>query len=103
MGSVSGICKLQILKGAGSAKSVRMPKRSCKSPGKLICGCLLGDLNLPQNGAGSTGRCNTSLKFTCRSLKTQGLSGSLIQTQRDLVEMGLRVDGQVGPLWEVLS
>jgi hypothetical protein len=59
--------------------------------------------NLLKSRAGSTGRCNTSLKFTCRSLKTQGLSGSLIQTQRDLVEMGLRVDGQVGPLWEVLS
>jgi hypothetical protein len=29
--AVSGICNLQILKGAGRAKSAKMPKRSCKS------------------------------------------------------------------------
>src|SRR5580704_831185 len=38
-GSVSrlanGICNLQILKGAESAKSARMPKRSCKSLVKI--------------------------------------------------------------------
>jgi hypothetical protein len=31
------ICNLQILKDAGSAKSARMPKRSCKSLAKLSC------------------------------------------------------------------
>ena len=43
--------------------------------------------------AGSTGRCNTGLQFTRRRLKAQGLSRTLIQAQRDLVEMDLRVDG----------
>lgn len=37
-----------------------------------------------ENVAGSTGRCNTSLQFICRRLKTQGLSRALIETQRDL-------------------
>ena len=32
------ICNLQILKGAKSAKSARMPKRSCKSLAKFILG-----------------------------------------------------------------
>jgi hypothetical protein len=39
-GSVSlaanGICNLQIPKGAESAKSARMPNRSCKSLAKFI-------------------------------------------------------------------
>ena len=61
------------------------------------------DANLPFGSAGSTGRCNTGLQFTRRSLKAQVLSRALIEAQRDLVEMGLRVDGQVGFLWEVLS
>ena len=60
-------------------------------------------LKLPKNGAVSTGRCNTGLKFTRRRLKAQGLSRALIETQRDLVEMGLRVDGQVRLLRKVLS
>jgi len=51
----------------------------------------------------STGRCNTGLKFTRRRLKAQGLSRALIETQRDLIEMGLRVDGQVRFLRKVLS
>ena len=53
--------------------------------------------------AGSTGRCNTGLKFTRRSLKTQGLSRALIETQRDLVEMGLGVRRQVGAAGKILS
>ena len=57
----------------------------------------------PKTPAGSTGRCNTGLKFTRRSLKAQGLSRALIETQGDLVEMGLRVDGQVRLLRKVLS
>src|SRR3984885_15824887 len=40
----------------------------------------------------STGRCNTGLQFTRRRLKAQGLSRALVETQRDLVEMGLSVD-----------
>ena len=60
-------------------------------------------MKFQQSRAVSTGRCNTGLEFTRRSLKTQGLSGTLIETQSDLVEIGLRVDGQVGFLREVLS
>jgi hypothetical protein len=58
------------------------------------------ETNLPQTWAVSTGRCNTGLQFTRRGLKAQGLSGALVETQRDLVEMGLSVDGQVGLLRE---
>jgi hypothetical protein len=61
------------------------------------------EIGLTESRAVSTGRCNTGLEFTRRSLKTQGLSGALIETQSDLVEIGLRVDGQVGFLREVLS
>ena len=56
-----------------------------------------------QNGAVSTGRCNTGLKFTRGSLKAQGFSRTLIEAQSYLVEIGLRVTGQVGLLREVLS
>src|SRR5260370_42624740 len=56
-----------------------------------------------ENGAGSTGRCNTILKFTCRSLKAQSLSRALIEAQSYLVEIGLRVTGQVGFHVKVLS
>jgi hypothetical protein len=38
------ICNLQILKGAGSAQSARMPKRSCKSLAKFILWSPFGDL-----------------------------------------------------------
>ncbi|MBB5330808.1 hypothetical protein HDF14_004444, partial [Edaphobacter lichenicola] len=55
-------------------------------------------LSLPITLAVSTGRCNTGLQFTRRRLKAQGLSRALVETQRDLVEMGLSVDGQVGLL-----
>jgi len=61
------------------------------------------DPNLPKSRAGSTGRCNTGLQFTRRRFKAQGLSRALIETQSYLVEIGLRVDGQVGLLREVLS
>ena len=53
--------------------------------------------------AGSTGRCNTGLQFIRRTFKAQGLSRALIESQSYLVEIGLRVDGQVGLLGEVLS
>ena len=51
----------------------------------------------------STGRCNTISKFTCRSLKAQSLSWALIEAQSYLVEIGLRVTGQVGFPGKVLS
>jgi hypothetical protein len=56
-----------------------------------------------QSRAGSTGRCNTGLQFTRRRFKAQGFSRALIEAQSYLVEIGLRVDGQVGLLGEVLS
>jgi hypothetical protein len=58
---------------------------------------------LPKTRASSTGRCNTISKFTCRSLKAQSLSRALIEAQSYLVEIGLRVAGQVGFLGKVLS
>jgi hypothetical protein len=51
--------------------------------------------NLPKMRAGSTGRCNTGLQFTRRGFKAQGLSRALIEAQGYLVEIGLRVTGQV--------
>jgi hypothetical protein len=43
------------------------------------------------------------LEFTRRSVKSQGLSWTLIQEQRDLVELRLRIARQVGGSREVLS
>ena len=54
------------------------------------------------NAASSDGRRNTCLKFTRGSLKSQGLSWTLIQAQRDLVELRLRIARQVGSSREVL-
>jgi hypothetical protein len=42
-----------------------------------------------ESRAGSDGRRNTCLQCTCRSLEAQGLSGTSIQAQRDLVELRL--------------
>jgi hypothetical protein len=56
----------------------------------------------PITAASSDGRRNTCLKFTRRSLKSQGLSWMLIQAQRDLVELRLRIARQVGSSREVL-
>ena len=58
---------------------------------------------LPKTCAGSDGRRNTCLESSCRSLETQGFSGTLIQAQRDLVELRLRDRGKVGSSGEVLS
>jgi hypothetical protein len=41
-----------------------------------------------QNGAVSTGRCNTGLKFTCGSFKAQSFPRALIEAQRYFVEIG---------------
>ncbi len=64
----------------------------------LRCG-----VNCAKNEAVSTGRCNTGLQFTRRSLKSQSLSWTLIEAQSYLVEFGLRVTGQVGFLRKVLT
>jgi hypothetical protein len=48
-------------------------------------------------------RCNTCLECPGRSFKAQGLSWTLIEAQRYLVEIGLRAAGQVGFFGEVLS
>src|SRR5580692_819205 len=52
--------------------------------------------------ASSTGRCNTSVKSLSRGLECQSLAWSFIELTCHFVQMSLRVDRQVGPLWEVL-
>jgi site-specific DNA-methyltransferase (adenine-specific) len=47
----------------------------------------------PISAASSAGRRNTCVQSTCRSLETQGLSRTLIQALRDLVELRLRDGG----------
>jgi hypothetical protein len=47
--------------------------------------------NLQQNGAVSTGRCNTGLEFTSRSVKAQGFPWALIEAQGYFVEVCLGV------------
>src|ERR1700756_5009401 len=48
-------------------------------------------------------RCNTCLEFTGRSFKAQSFSWTLSEAQRYLVEIVLKITGQVGFLGEVLS
>jgi hypothetical protein len=48
------------------------------------------------------GRRNTCLQFIRWRLEAQGFSWTLIQAQRDLVELGLSDGGQVGSWREVL-
>src|SRR5689334_20684343 len=57
---------------------------------------------VPAKIASSEGRCNTCLQFTRWSLKSQGLSWTLIQAQRDLVELRLSDGSQIGSSREVL-
>src|SRR5271154_2348278 len=56
----------------------------------------------PVAAASSDGRCNTCAQFTRWSFESQCLSGSLIQAQRDMVELRLRKTRQVGASREVL-
>ncbi|MBB5061561.1 hypothetical protein HDF16_006297, partial [Granulicella aggregans] len=56
-----------------------------------------------QNGAVSTGRCNTGMEFTSGSIEVQSFPGTLIELPSHFIEVGLRVAGQVGFLGEVLS
>ena len=57
---------------------------------------MLASTSVPGSAAfaGSGGRRNTCSQFTRGSFKAQRFSGALIQAQRDLVEMRLRVDKQ---------
>src|SRR5512145_3571830 len=38
-----------------------------------------------------------------RRFKPQGFPGALVQSQRDLVQVRLRVTGEIGSFWEVLT
>jgi len=51
----------------------------------------------------STGRRNTFVKFLCRRMKLQCLSGSFVEPPGDLIQVSLRVYRQVSALGEVLS
>src|SRR5712692_1391239 len=53
--------------------------------------------------AGSTGRRNTGVKSLCWGFKLQGLTGSFIELTSHFVQIGLRVQRQVGALRKVLS
>jgi hypothetical protein len=59
-------------------------------------------LKLPKMLAVSMGRCNTGLKFSCRSFKAQGFPWALIEAEGYFVWVGLGVAGQVGFSGEVL-
>src|SRR5271156_5729191 len=59
-------------------------------------------MTCPITAAGSEGRRNTCAQFTRGSFESQCLSGSLIQAQRDMVELRLRKSRQVGASREVL-
>src|SRR5271156_2965850 len=59
-------------------------------------------MTCPITAAGSEGRRNTCAQFTRGSFESQCLSGSLIQAQRDMVELRLRKSRQVGASGEVL-
>jgi hypothetical protein len=85
-----------------SPLGVTMPNVKNRTLSSPESGPLVLVAKLQVTRAGSTGRCNTISEFTCWSLKAQSFSRALIETQGYLVEMGLRVDGQVG-LREVLS
>ena len=83
-GSASGSWKCPILGGAISGNQ--------EAGAKLKCDTL--------TRAGSTGRCNTGLKFIRRGLKSQCLSRTLIQSERDPTSVS---DGTDRYPWEVLS
>jgi hypothetical protein len=52
--------------------------------------------------AGSVGRRNTCVRLNCWSLEAQGLSGPLIQAQRNLVEGRLGVTREIDSFWKIL-
>jgi CheY-like chemotaxis protein len=53
--------------------------------------------------AGSTGRRNTGAKSLCWGFKLQGLTWPFVELTSHFVQIGLRVQRQVGALWKVLS
>ena len=52
--------------------------------------------------AGSSGRCNTSIKSFGWGCKSRSLAWSFVELPSHFVELGLRVHGQVSPLRQVL-
>src|SRR5258708_5901513 len=81
--------------------SITWPRLPTQRPTINVISSNFG-VNLPKMGAVSD-RCNTCLEFTGRSFKAQSFSWTLIEAQRYLVEIGLRITGQVGFLGKVLS
>src|SRR6185503_10153705 len=57
----------------------------------------------PFRAAGSTGRRNTGVKSLCCGFKLQGLTWSFVELTSHFVQIGLRVNRQVGALRKVLS
>ena len=55
-----------------------------------------------KHSAGSSGRCNTSIKSLGWGCKFQSLAWSFVELPSHFVELGLRVHGQVSPLRQVL-
>src|SRR3981189_318622 len=53
--------------------------------------------------AGSTGRRNTGVKSLCWGFKLQGLTWPFVELTSHFVQIGLRIQRQVGALWGVLS
>jgi hypothetical protein len=85
---------------------LRLPEPINKSPLEsrgptLLCNQVKSCVKCPVTRAGSKGRCNTCAQFTRWSLEAQSFSRALIETQRDLVQLGLRVAGKVGSLRQV--
>src|SRR5258707_7369396 len=60
-------------------------------------------LRVRSTPAGSTGRRNTGVKSLCWGFKLQGLTWSFIELTSHFVQIGLRVNRQVGALRKVLS
>src|SRR5713101_4596675 len=54
-------------------------------------------------GAGSTGRRNTGVKSLCWGFKLQGLTWPFVELTSHFVQIGLRVDRQIGAIGKVLS
>jgi hypothetical protein len=59
-------------------------------------------LAVPFTIAGSSGRCNTSIKSFGWGCKSQSLAWSFVELPSHVVELGLRVHGRVSPLRQVL-
>ena len=62
-----------------------------------------GEKECPLLGVGSTGRCNTGVKSLRWGFECQSLTWPFIELTRHFIQMGLRVNRQVGSLRKVLS